>query len=329
MYFLLLSGVFLGWALGTNNGANIFGTAIATRIIKQSTAVTIMALSIIIGAYIGGSSNIERVSQFGIINGVTGSYPLEAGIKAAVILAVSGVTIYFMSCMKLPVSANQSLTGSAIAWGLFYTDSMSRNLPEIFEFVATWFINPLFACIISFITVFAYNKLIAQHIKNIYHQDLFVKWGFIIAGIFTSYSLGANSAANAVGFFYGANNLIDDAQLAALLGGLSIALGALTYSKKVMATVSSSITELSPVSGVLMMFSVALTIQIFSLESFGINIPVSISQAVVGAVIGAGFVNGFHAVNLKTLRKIFLAWFATPAISGIITFAIADVISLF
>jgi phosphate/sulfate permease len=64
-----------------------------------------------------------------------------------------------MSFLKFPVSANQSITGAVIGWGLCYADYsnpviLQGNLAEILEFMSTWLINPLGAAVISFVLVF-------------------------------------------------------------------------------------------------------------------------------------------------------------------------------
>ena len=69
--------------------------------------------------------------------------------------------------------------------------------------------------------------------------------GYLCAGAFSAFSIGMNSSANVTALYYdftakGAN-LLTNAQLTATIGGIAIAIGVLTYSKKVMMTVGSSI----------------------------------------------------------------------------------------
>ena len=47
IYLLLFAGLFMGWSLGTNDAANAFGTAVATRVVKYRTAVIIIAILIV------------------------------------------------------------------------------------------------------------------------------------------------------------------------------------------------------------------------------------------------------------------------------------------
>lgn len=63
IYLLLISGLFMGWSLGSVDSASAFGTAVATRVVKYRTAVTIIAIMVIAGAFIGGANNIGKLSE--------------------------------------------------------------------------------------------------------------------------------------------------------------------------------------------------------------------------------------------------------------------------
>ena len=177
MYLLLFAGLFMGWSLGTNDAANAFGTAVATRVIKYRTAITIIAALVIVGAFTGGANNIDKVAE----------------------LATS-------------------------------------------------------------------NKV------------------------------------------------------AATIGGIAIAVGVLTYSKKVMLTVGSNIASISQLDGFIVIIGMALTVVIMGKW---MGILVSTSQAVVGAVIGAGLVKGVDNIHFSILGRIALAWISSPTVAGLLTYLVA------
>ena len=52
----ILSGIFLGWSLGSNDSANVFGTAVATKMVRYSTAVVLCAVFIVLGAWMEGEA---------------------------------------------------------------------------------------------------------------------------------------------------------------------------------------------------------------------------------------------------------------------------------
>ena len=351
IYLLLFAGLFMGWSLGTNDAANAFGTAVATRVVKYRTSIIIIALMVMLGAVLMGHQNIDKLSSIATNNAVTASpeqvqqaiangtletLKLKSALKAFIIFACAGITVFVMSYLKFPVSANQSVTGAVIGWGLCYADYsnpviLKGNLAEILEFMSTWLINPLGAAIISFVLVFVVKKFIEKWLTSLKHYDIIIKMGYICAGAFSAYSIGQNSSASVTAFYYdptgvGANliygneGFFNGARIAAILGGLAIAIGVLTFSKRVMMTVGGSIAEISQVDGFVVIIASALTVILMG--NF-MGIPVSTSQSVVGAVIGAGLVNGVKNVNFGVFKRIAIAWVSSPTVAGLLAYGVA------
>ena len=254
---------------------------------------------------------------------------LKWGIKAAIIFICAALTVFVMSYLKFPVSANQAVTGAIIGWGLFHADYSnpavtSTNLKEIGKFVSTWLLNPLGAAVISFVIVFFFKKFFEAKVESLKSYDKVIKIGYIIAGAYSAYTIGINSSASVTAFYYDSfgvgANVLTNARLTAILGGAAIAVGVLTYSKKVMMTVGGSIANISQMDGFLVILASALAITVMKIL---LGIPVSTSQAVVGAVIGAGLVKGPKNVNFKVLGKIGIAWISSPTAAGLMAYIIA------
>lgn len=348
VYLLLFAGLFMGWSLGTNDAANAFGTAVATRVVKYRTAVTIIAVFVVIGAFVGGANNIDKVFELATSNTVTASasdiakaisdnmvstLQLKSALKAAIVFACAGITVFIMSYLKFPVSANQSITGAIIGWGLFYADYsnpdvLAVNLPQIGKFASTWIINPVGAGLIAFVLVFVFNKFIGNRLSTLSGYDKFLRIGYLFSGAFASLSIGINSSANVTALYYDAfyaetgvaANLLTDPRVAATIGGIAIAVGVLTFSKRVMMTVGSSIAEITQIDGFLVIIAMALTVVIMG---NWMGIPVSTSQAVVGAVIGAGLTRGTKNVNFGVFKNIAIAWVSSPTVAGLLTYIVA------
>ena len=348
IYLLLSAGLFMGWSLGTNDAANAFGTAVATRVIKYRTAVTIIAIMVIIGAFIGGANNIDKVAELSTSNKVIASVDevqaaisnnlvddliLKSALKAFIIFMCAALTVFVMSYLKFPVSANQSITGAIIGWGLFYADYhdpavLAVNMPQIGKFASTWILNPLGAGIISFVLVLVFNKLVGNRLETLKGYDTILKVGYLGAGAFASFSIGLNSSANVTALYYDAAfvntgvaaNLLTDARVAATIGGIAIAIGVLTFSKRVMMTVGSSIADINQIEGFLVIIAMALTVV---LMGRWMGIPVSTSQAVVGAVMGAGLTKGVKHVHFGVFKNIAIAWVSSPTVAGVMAYVVA------
>ncbi len=337
----------MGWSLGTVDSASAFGTAVATRVIKYRTAVIIIAIFVILGGFIGGHMNITKVAELAISNEVLASADsvhsaiasgtvellrLQSAMKAAIIFACAGLTVFVMSYLKFPVSANQSITGAIIGWGLCYADYanpevLAVNMPQIGKFASTWLLNPLGAGLVSFGIVYVFNRFMEKRLSTLSHYDAVVKWGYLIAGALASLSIGLNSSAGVTALYFDncfaetgvAANLLTDPRLTATIGAVAIAIGALTFSKRVMMTVGGSIAEISQMDGFLAIIAMAITV-----VGMGklLGIPVSNSQAVVGAVVGAGLTRGVRNVNFGVFKRIAIAWVTSPTVAGLMAYLV-------
>jgi phosphate/sulfate permease len=78
------------------------------------------------------------------------------------------------------------------------------------------------------------------------------------------------------------------------LGGIGIVIGLATMGHKVMSTVGTGITELTPSRGFAAQLATASTVVVAS----GTGLPISTTQTLVGAVLGVGFARGIAALNL-------------------------------
>ena len=334
----------MGWSLGTNDAANAFGTAVATRVIKYRTAIIIIAIMVLLGAALLGHNNIDKLSSIAtnnkvvaspedvenaIGNGTLETLRLKSALKAFIIFACAGITVFVMSYLKFPVSANQSITGAVIGWGFCYANYsdpavLKGNVTEMIEFASTWLINPLGAAVISFVLVFIVKKFLEKRITSMKHYDLVVKAGYLVAGAFSAFSIGQNSSASVTAFYYDATgkgaNLLTSPRITAIIGGLAIAVGVLTFSKRVMMTVGGEIAHISQVDGFVVIIASVLTVLLMGKL---MGIPVSTSQSVVGAVVGAGLVNGAKNVNFGVFKRIAIAWVSSPTAAGLLTYGVA------
>ena len=330
IFFFLSSGLFLGWSLGANDAANVFGTAVATRMVRFRTAAIICGIFVVLGAVISGSGASHTLGALGSVNALGGSF--TAALTAA-------LTVYWMTKLKLPVSTSQAIVGAIIGWN-FFTGSLT-DYHSLAKIAATWVVCPILAA--GFASVlFLFFRLVFRVIKlHMFRMDALTRTGLILVGAFASYALGANNIANVMGVFVPVapfksldfGNLIQfsSAQQLFLLGGLAIAVGVYTYSYRVMTTVGNDLMKLTPMSALIIVLSQAIVLFLFAsqgLESWLIRhglppiplVPVSSSQAVIGAVIGIALVKGGKGIRFRVLGSIATGWVTTPIIAGILSF---------
>jgi PiT family inorganic phosphate transporter len=293
----LLGGIFLGWSLGANDAANVFGSAVASRMLKFWTAAVLASVFVLLGALLQGQAGIET------LKGLT-----QLTLEQAVISSIAAaITVTIMTIMGLPVSTSQAVVGGILGISIL---NRQLNFAGLGKVVACWFGTPVGAVAIA---VIVYKLLSAFYNKiriNLFQSDILIRLSLIAAGSYGSYALGANNVANVTAVFVGANHL--SVFSATLVGGLSIGFGILTLSKRVMETVGKKLVRLDPFSALVVLLTEALTVHFYTF----IGVPVSTSQAVIGAVLGVGIVKGINTVSRRTLLNIIIGWLLTPAIAS-------------
>ncbi len=333
--FYLSSGLFLGWSLGANDAANIFGSAVGSRMLRFKTAAIIAGIFVIIGAVIQGAGASETVGKLGQINKMAGAFTVA--LSAA-------ISVFVMTKYKLPVSTSQAIIGAIIGWN-FFTNTHT-NVSELIKIVTTWISGPILGAIFSILIYFTVKKLFNKIKINIIKRYIILKISIIIIGAFGAYSLGANNIANVMGVFIKTspladikigNFVINSTQQLFAIGGIAIAIGIFTYSRKVMETVGNDILQLSSVTAIIVVLAQAMVLFVFSstsLSSFFVSIglppipmvPVSSSQIIVGSVIGVGIIKNPRNINFKILGHISIGWVITPIASGLISYILLFVI---
>ena len=309
--FRLISGIFLGWSLGANDSANVFGTAVASRVIKFSVAATITAIFVIAGSVLQGA---EGMHTLGGLTAQDLNSAFISSLAAALIVTV-------MTYLSLPVSTSQAVVGAILGIGIALQQNI--NWGGLKKVVLCWVGTPIGAMLISFLLYKLFQFILGRLKLNILSLDTPIRWGLILSGAYGAYALGANNVANVTGVFAGAGLIT--VQWATIIGGISIAVGAVTYSKRVMLTVGGGLVKLDAFSAFVAVLSEAITVHIYA----KVGVPVSTSQAIVGAVLGIGMVLGMQTINNRTLLNIVLGWLSTPLISGIVAFVIMKIYAIF
>jgi len=299
-----LSGVLLGWSLGANDSANIFGTGVATGTVKYRTAILLTAFFVLLGSILEGPKCMATVGELSRL------LPMHAFFCAL----AAAITMTILTTLAIPASASQSIIGAVIGAGILLG---SADFSMLLKIVTCWVLTPLSGAFAGFFLHRLLQYILNMTITRMTHRNVLYSIGIIFAGCYGAYSLGSNNVANVTGVYVGAG--IFSAEAAAVIGGLSIASGVLTYSKRVMITVGKGIAPLDPFSALVTVLATALTLHVFT----QVGVPVSSSQAVVGAVVGVGIVGDARTISLRVLTKIAVGWLLTPVVAGLLAWIFA------
>ncbi len=140
-----------------------------------------------------------------------------------------------------------------------------------------------------------------------------------------AFAHGSNDVANGIGPMAAVVSIVQSggevAQKAALplwilvLGGAGIVVGLATMGYRVMQTIGTRITELTPSRGFCATLAAAATVVLASRT----GLPVSTTHIAVGAVIGVGLARGVGAIDLRVIGGIVVSWIVTLPIGGVLS----------
>ncbi len=292
----------------------------------------------IVGAIVGfaiAGIGVDAVN-WGKIGSIVASWlvsPLIGGVLALLLM---------LSIRKLILNTENPFD-KAKTWGPVYIFlvgwivslvTMFKGLKHLnLEFTA---VESLVAATIFGIVVAIIGKVLINRIKvdenadKDYHYAS-VEKAFTPMMIFTACAMafahGSNDVANGIGPMAAVVSVVqnsgDIGQKAGLplwilvLGGVGIVAGLATMGYKVMQTIGTKITELTPTRGYCATLAAATTVVLASKT----GLPVSTTQIAVGAVMGVGLARGVGAIDLRVVGNIVLSWLITLPAGGILAAA--------
>ncbi len=304
---MVLSGLFFGWTIGSHYTGATMGMAYGSGVIRKPiTACLLIAFFVILGATFE-SHNVVQTVGTGIIRGEDMT-PLGAMVMMFTAAMVTAANTWF----KWPVSTSQlacfSVVGSALAMGapVFWKTTI------VFLFV-TWIGTPIVSALLGFLL----TRLTDRVMKDCSARSIkCLQWALLAACCYAAYTLGANNTGNAVGVFYGLK--LTSPMKAGFIGGIVMAIGALTWGKPILEKVGKGIVQLDLNMGVGAKLGQSITAHTAAFLGY----PTSMNQALIGGVAGAGAARGLKTLNRKALTEIVFSWFFTPMLAGIVSFGL-------
>ncbi len=186
----------------------------------------------------------------------------------------------------------------------------------------------VFGLIVAFIGRLMINRVQVDETADRDFHYASVEKAFVPMMIFTACAMafahGSNDVANGIGPLAAVFSIVESGgqvgQKAALpiwilvLGGVGIVVGLATMGWKVMATIGTKITELTPTRGYCATLAAASTVVLASKT----GLPVSTTHIAVGAVMGVGLARGLGALDLRVIGNIIISWVVTLPAGGIL-----------
>jgi len=201
---------------------------------------------------------------------------------------------------------------------------------------SAFFDSALLAALIGLVVAAIGGLFVRQQLAK--NANLGIEGIFGILMIFTAcgmaFAHGSNDVANAIGPVAAVVQTVQDGGVIAassgmpwwilLIGGAGIVLGLATYGWRVIGTIGSKITELTPSRGFAAELGAAGTVVIAS----GTGLPISTTHTLVGAVLGVGLARGTGVVDFGVVKQIVGSWVVTLPIAAVLSIGFYFLLSL-
>ena len=237
-----------------------------------------------------------------------------------VALICSGIFVTLATFFRIPTSTSQAIVGGIVGIGLAIDANI--DYAKFIRIAESWVICPILVMVLAFSLYHLLTWLLHKIVTgNILIQNAMGRLA-IFSACYVAYSMGANNAGNAVGPI--ANLGIIHPMVLLAIGGVAIAVGAITYGKRVADTVGKGITPLDIPGALVAQIASAFGMHLFSV----LGIPVSTSSAIVGAVVGVGLVKGARSISQKTIWTILIGWILTPFFAALSAYIVYKLLNL-
>lgn len=297
--------LFFSFWNGFTDAANAISTIVATKVLTPLKAVLLSAVGNFTGLLFG-TAVAETIGK-GIIN----SEIINSEFIIAVLIGglVWDIITWYLS---IPCSESHVLIGGLVGAALLQGGITNVKFSAIFDKVVLPMVtSPLLA---FFMAMFLTGLIIKIFIRfsqdkiNVYFRKL-----QIFSSFFLSVTHGTNDAQKVMGIITVLllqQGLLGEFKVPVwvmITSYLAISLGTLFGGWRIVKTMSSRITQLRPYQGFGAETSGALVLVGTALIGF----PVSTTQAISGAIMGAGAIKRLSGVRWVTARKIVYTWILT------------------
>ncbi|RLE64796.1 MAG: hypothetical protein DRJ38_04885 [Thermoprotei archaeon] len=301
MPFLLLMSFILAFYVAWSVGAND-----ETMAVLAGSGFTSILVACLIGAFMDFLGavllgyKVEETMGEKLL-----TYKIDL-MDTLVIVAAVATWLVVASYRGWPVSTTHSAVGAAIGLGMYKWGISGVRWESLLNVVAGWVISPIMGFIGAYLTCKLFDLFLAKSINGFDKSLKIAKLSSLTLlawASYTSFFRGANDIANATAFL---SAVYENPFMVRLISGLGMALGLVMLGRRVVKSVGVELVELTPVMGLAIQISVALTVSIGTL----LGLPLSGTHILVMAVAGIGVAKKIW-INVKGLKEILATWIIT------------------
>lgn len=307
---VIVLALFFDFTNGFHDTANAMATPIATGALRPRVAVSIAAVLNLVGAFL--STEVARTISGGLIREGDGGIQIT---PTMIFAGLIGAIMWNLATwlLGLPSSSSHALFGGLIGAVIVGTGFGAIDPGVLLsKIVFPAVLAPAIAAIVAFVaTKLAYGLTTGRNEDSARKR---FRVGQVFTSSLVSLSHGTNDAQKTMGVItltliaagFQATGTGPEFWVIAVCA-LAIALGTYVGGWRIIRTVGTGITDVSPAQGFAAEASTAATI----LASSHLGFALSTTQVASGSVIGAGLGRNRRAVRWRVAGRIGIAWLVT------------------
>lgn len=331
---IIILALMFDYINGFHDAANSIATIVSTRVLTPFQAVLWAAafnfIAFFIAKYIIGEFGIANTVSKTVIEDYITLPIILSGVIAAIIWNL------YTWWQGIPSSSSHTLIGGFAGAAIMANGFEAIQGSVILKIAAFIFLAPLIGMIIAF----GFTLLVLYICRKV-HPALAEKWFKrlqLVSSALFSIGHGLNDsqkvmgiiaaamiAAHAEGVDWGISSIADLPNWVAFACFGAISLGTMSGGWKIVKTMGTKITKVTPLEGVVAETAGAFTL---FLTEF-LKIPVSTTHTITGAIIGVGATKRLSAVRWGVTRSLLVAWILTIPVSAVLACATYMIVSLF
>jgi len=304
----ILVSIFVGFNIGGSSTGIAWGPPVGARIVKKSTAATLMRFFVFLGGWTVGRNVMATLSESIITIDLT----LSAGIA---ILFFIGLGILIANIFGVPVPTSMTTVGAIAGLGLA---TGTLNYETIAEIISWWFVTPIIGFWIgSVIGRYIYPEvnrrvqieksngplltldrdgLITKPTlgPNTTESELVSTAFVFVIGCYMAFSAGASNVPNAAAPLVGIAGGLP-ADTAIIIATLAIGFGGFTIARRTMESVGSELSDIPLLAALFVMLTASTITTLLS----WIGIPISLVMGTVMTIIGIGWGRATRPITLS------------------------------
>lgn len=312
LIIILILSVIYGYMNGLLGSANVVATMLSSRAMGPRPALVLAAVGMTVGPFLLGVAVANTIGAELIDPRASTSPVMISALAAAIVW--TGITMW----LKIPSSISQALIGGligAVVTGYGHTFLYTGGL---FKVLLALFLSPILGLFVALILVRLLYFLAQSATPRI---NVWFNRGQTIAALLMAISFGANDGQKVIAMMAlgllttGFTDHFVIPEWIIILSALSVGLGTLMGGWRLIRTLGARFYKIRPIHG----FGAQLASGAVIFGAALLGGPVSGTQVVTTAIVGAGSADRIQKVRWGVMRQILIGWILTIPLSAVVS----------